>query len=84
MRHWAAQGLSRVRDILDGSATALPWRDQYLALFHTVSVGAGASGAYTSFAYTFSAEPPFAITGVSRALPLVRAAARIPNSPTQP
>jgi hypothetical protein len=69
---------------LHGSATALPWRDQYLALFHTVSVGAGASGAYTSFAYTFSAEPPFAITGVSRALPLVRAAARIPNSPTQP
>ena len=56
---------------LHGSATALPWRgDQYLALFHTVSVGAGASGAYTSFAYTFSADPPFAITSVSRALPL--------------
>ena len=95
---------------LHGSATALPWRDDhYLALFHTVSVGAGARGAYTSFAYTFSAEPPFAITGVSRALPLarllrsyhpascylvitpargalplVRAAARIPNAPTQP
>ena len=95
---------------LHGSATALPWRDDhYLALFHTVSVGAGASGAYTSFAYTFSAEPPFAITGVSRALPLVRmlpsyhpgssylaitpargalplvrAAARTPNAPTQP
>ena len=57
---------------LHGSATALPWRGQYLALFHTVSAGAGARGAYTSFAYTFSAEPPFAITGVSRALPLAR------------
>ena len=28
------------------------------------------AGEYTSFAYTFDAEPPFAVTAVSRPLPL--------------
>ena len=54
---------------LHGSGTAVRWGDDgasYLATFHTVSE----SGEYTSFAYTFDSEPPFAVTAVSRPLPL--------------
>ena len=54
---------------LHGSATAVPFKGAYLALMHTVD----AQNTYTTFAYTFEAEPPFAPTAVSR--PLVRSVA---------
>ena len=55
---------------LHGSASAIPYGDDtYLALFH--SREAGSSGAYTTFAYTFASSPPFAVTAVSRPLPLL-------------
>jgi hypothetical protein len=51
-----------------GSATAIPWRNgtAYLALLHTK----GRSNKYTTMAYTFQAQPPFAVMAVSRPLPL--------------
>ena len=61
---------------LHGSGTAVRWGADgasYLATFHTV----GAAGEYTSFAYTFDAEPPFAVTAVSRPLPPRRRRAQL-------
>jgi len=51
---------------IHGSATAVMYNGSYLALFHTVD----ASDRYQTMAYKFQAEPPFAITAVSRPLPL--------------
>jgi hypothetical protein len=51
-----------------GSATAIPWRNgtAYLALLHTKD----RSNKYSTMAYTFRAQPPFAVTAVSRPLTL--------------
>ena len=51
---------------LHGSATAVLVNGSYLALFHTID----ADGMYATMLYTFAADPPFAVTAVSRPLPL--------------
>jgi hypothetical protein len=61
--------LTEVGDVaVHGSATAIPWRNNtaYLALLHTKD----RSNQYSTMAYTFQAQPPFAVTAVSRPLPL--------------
>jgi len=51
-----------------GSATAVAYRNAYLALMHT----ADDNGLYATFAYKFQAVPPFAVLAVSQPLPLQR------------
>lgn len=51
---------------LHGSATAVPFRGEYLALMHAKH----SNGTYTTMAYRFAAAPPFEVTAVSRPLPL--------------
>lgn len=51
---------------LHGSATAIEYKGTYVALLHTIDN----LGRYTTMAYRFQPEPPFAITAVSQPLPL--------------
>lgn len=49
-----------------GSATALRYsEDEYLAILHVHN-----TGGYTTMAYTFEAQPPFAVKRISKPLPL--------------
>jgi len=53
---------------LSGSATATRWdAGNFVGLMHAKDVD---GGHYNTFAYMFDAEPPFAVTRVSRPLPL--------------
>jgi hypothetical protein len=65
-----------------GSASAIPWRNgtAYLALFHTKN----SAGRYTTMAYTFAAEQPFAVTAVSRPIPLAAGSSAFASSLSVP
>jgi hypothetical protein len=65
-----------------GSATAIPWRNgsAYLALLHTKN----SAGRYTTMAYTFAAQPPFAVTAVSRPVPLAAGSSAFASSLSVP
>jgi len=65
-----------------GSATAIPWRNgtAYLALLHTKN----SAGGYTTMAYTFAAKPPFAVTAVSRPVPLAAGSSAFASSLSVP
>jgi len=55
---------------IHGSAAAVEWDGGYLAVFHLKKTSGNNSGAYVTMAYTFASTPPFAITNVSRPIPL--------------
>ena len=64
----ALQTLASVEGMrVHGSGTALKWdENSYLILFHTKD----ALDRYVTLAYLMQAHPPFAVTNVSRPLPL--------------
>ena len=73
---WSTSSFGPVRLLasevrLHGSATAVPYGNGFLALMHVLD----SSRRYSTLAYTFEGHPPFAITSVSRPLP-VRASAK--------
>jgi hypothetical protein len=76
--------LRRLAEELDvrGSASAIPWLNgtAYLALFHTKNK----AGRYTTMAYTFAAEQPFAVIAVSRPIPFAAGSSAFASSLSVP
>ncbi len=84
---WVTEAFAPVNELartvgagnVHGSATAELFgtrADRYLALMHTLDPN---NGMYTTLAYMFDAEPPFAIRAVSRPLPLLGGGRAFPS-----